>query len=915
MSLSRPTTPPTPTPAHGEYRSLPRRTAGNGNILTHSLPKTRRVVPASSLYSHYRNPRSDASLTSDVENALDYAGDSVESRSDEESQAGTEVESVLNESYLADDEDEVDADIGPSPTLGKKRTQPRESVERDEDKTGVDLGWARNKSKKRATENKPGLAKRMPTSVPTQSSPPRVVSLGTITRGITNLGTNSTVLFNNTYENSDILRPQPSLFKCAPSRRLASARRLQNRLRARKFLHAKITGGRSLTSVSCDPIADLSVFQNQKGSSKKLSREPTETSEMELSETGTKDYDTDVTMKTASFKDGEALSDANIAGQARTAMSGSDVSKEHLQQKAAQTMSFVSDNLKPEIYQAPESKLLCEITLLEAHDPLTVSERDENRLETLLDDSQSKARCRYEPKQPLSDKQVANLNLKDTSLAILQCLRPKCAPIRAAGQHYTRHLQRNSPTSLLPLRKLPSRLIYPFSKSDRVQCMLMQIKPGTNPYDRTPFPYMGKVMCGFMYARLFRARAIARLTRREAVKSFNERTKDGPWTKWVENYYFRELIPPVNKWWLESPKLLEEPAKPVHQPDRSPSTVRTDAVIAPLDTPEVDESLVSHGKRVREDSDDPQSDTCSERPIRRRTGFENDGIFRHCQSTVVEASQRARVLVQQETDLSLAATSHEEENRRYAQVRAAAEAERRRDEELQARAQEDDERIARETSLLESEFDEGIMSDGSVNAAEGTELQIASRSPSPVPTEVSFRSDPPEYDPPTHPLGGFPSRTFEPEMPFIRHVPHRSRPHTPPRQTEHLPSYAVYGWSQRTPSPPPPYNAQVDGGRLIAPRFVLDEGDVSEDEADYELSDRHHPGPSEPVIVGAFPTLQRERTVRMITPAPEIESARAFEAAIDLEEGEVVDGILDEEESDEQPVGTLQRMIRFFWGR
>jgi hypothetical protein len=202
---------------------------------------------------------------------------------------------------------------------------------------------------------------------------------------------------------------------------------------------------------------------------------------------------------------------------------------------------------------------------------------------------------------------------------------------------------------------------------------------------------------------------------------------------------------------------------------------------------------------------------------------------------------------------------------------------------------------------------------------------------------TSVMSDPPEYEPPTPPI----------RLALPLHL--RPRP-APPAPSNEVPAY---GWlaeqsggsynRRRTPSPPPPFNAQTDCQTLIAPHFIDDDEDDEEEEEQEEdgvyprsptirvarpaaAPVRRPQRPEEaiaaralPRIVGAFPeTTNLLPPVEIIAPTP-IHTRSSFEAALDMEEGDEADEALGDdnddvnEEQDSRPVlSTLGRFLRFW---
>jgi hypothetical protein len=162
----------------------------------------------------------------------------------------------------------------------------------------------------------------------------------------------------------------------------------------------------------------------------------------------------------------------------------------------------------------------------------------------------------------------------------------------------------------------------------------------------------------------------------------------------------------------------------------------------------------------------------------------------------------------------------------------------------------------------------------------------------------------------------------------------------------------AYGWlaeqsggsynRRRTPSPPPPFNAQTDCQTLIAPRFIDDD---EEDEYEVDNDDVFRRSPSvrhaalvavpprarlsstweqvavndPPRVVGAFPEMNNLLPpVEILAPNP-IHTRSSFEAALDMEEGDEADEALGDgsndvyEEQESRPVlSTLGRLLRFW---
>lgn len=166
MSPYEPTTPPTPSPAHRQFVSLPHHTASQRYPFSRQIPSTR---PSSASYSQYRDPDINASLSFDTDVVIEtqscMSEDDLNSRSD--------IESVIDADFdnqLADDEDdEVDIDTAlqesvslpqtPALFTGKKRARSWEQTPNgdgaDEAEAEGILGWSVKKGKSRAMDRKP----------------------------------------------------------------------------------------------------------------------------------------------------------------------------------------------------------------------------------------------------------------------------------------------------------------------------------------------------------------------------------------------------------------------------------------------------------------------------------------------------------------------------------------------------------------------------------------------------------------------------------------------------------------------------------------------------------------------------------------------------------------------------------------
>ncbi|OWZ37235.1 hypothetical protein C356_04612 [Cryptococcus neoformans c45] len=863
MPLYEPTTPPTPSPAPRRFVSLPHRAVTRGYPFSRRMPSTR---PSSASYSQYRDPDTDASLSFDTDVAIEtrscMSEDDLDSRSDIESA----VDAGSDDQLADDEDDEVDIDTAlqesaslprtPIVFAGKKRArgweQTLESDGDDEAEAEVVLGWPVRKGKSKAVDRKPNkFAKRLSTSSNERTAPAqmgRVVSMGGITKGISDLRASSTIISMNV----NVAHANPTQGSAHTSEALSRAagcritsRRLKNRHNCSNKRHKRKRGTRHFQQLTAsdDPFVTLPVLQDWKG----LQRFNTEVSEMDVSEAEADGrYDSDATMQSAS-----------------------DIERSTIDATVPRAV------VKPDV------------------------------------------RVRYEPEQPLSNKQLASLDreLIKSSRGIQRLPSHRNFPVRAAGQQGTSQLRRTSPTSLLPARHVITRrgsLRVPLRNSFRDY--LDNIRPGADRRipGRCEFT---PVMSGELFIALLRANAAARKARCDAIKAFNERTKDGAWRAWVGNYALREFIPPVRQWWLEDSVPQDEEA--------AVENLLPTEEITELSSSSLGDYTYESQPRIRKRTHSETSTSDSmptevsapDRQVRQRVVVEPYNASSVRRQRAFETARRVREAAQQSLlgmlrlEAERIAHEREEEERLREEARST---------EFRAAQEEADARIARELEL-----EEAAINSGPEVESEDDELDEPRRAPSPAITEASIRSDPPPYEPSSQP-GNEPSAAIGPST---RYIPHRPRPRTPPREPESLPTYTLDRWSARSPPPPPPYNAQTDRQTIIAPRIV------SEEEAPREQEVYHFggivrscssagrdtsPGPAHR-IAGAYPSPAQQ--VRIIAPVPErplVDAARAFEVAVDLEEGEDVEQEIWEEEREEgepQVVGALQRVLRFVWGR
>lgn len=160
-------------------------------------------------------------------------------------------------------------------------------------------------------------------------------------------------------------------------------------------------------------------------------------------------------------------------------------------------------------------------------------------------------------------------------------------------------------------------------------------------------------------------------------------------------------------------------------------------------------------------------------------------------------------------------------------------------------------------------------------------------------------SDPPAYD----------SATYPRHIPCPPHV----RPRLPPTPVHRLPSYATNRYSRRSPSPPPPYNAETDRQTLILPMFI---GEDDDDEDENAVAGVAVSAASEQRVVGAFPSSIGDGW------GQDEGRRNRFDAALEMEEGadadlidELTGGFEGEREREGSVVGAIGGFFRGFFGR
>ncbi|WVQ95164.1 hypothetical protein IAU59_002258 [Kwoniella sp. CBS 9459] len=531
----------------------------------------------------------------------------------------------------------------------------------------------------------------------------------------------------------------------------------------------------------------------------------------------------------------------------------------------------------------------------------------------------SKVRATYEHCIPLAKSRLDaaaasdNARLVTVNKGVQRRPRPRrrAFPERAPSQASTSHLHRSSPSSLLPARRYMTR-----SHRPPIITHKYRSKPGRVEFTST-------CVSGQSFLVALRARLANQRSRRQRVAGYNAETAQAGWRRMIGNWWGHDqVVTMVDKWWI------------------APVSAGPDEV-------EVEDILLAHVDQEDEIMLSPPASPASLNRSKKRSSGEvaredraiigaevQDRWARRNQLRLQEletynATLRARREARKEQERKAAAEAIrirlaqiaetrriEEVNRREAALRAEEE-ERRRLE----RAERDEAvrvarlaRAAREAEELHRRQEE----------AEAARLALISQTPpSPSPTESSTISDPPEYEFPFYPVvmprSGASSQS--------RRLVSASAPVPVPRRIqdarrsflELLPDYVPDRWTNRSPPPPPPYNATTDCQTLIAPVFIEDDEEENDDdttmsddddrEDEVELASPLVPARArqalrsssspEPGMVGAFPNRQlfAPIPVRHIQhPALVVDPIRAFEAALDLEEGGDGDGDGDDDE-------------------
>ncbi|WWD19272.1 hypothetical protein CI109_103730 [Kwoniella shandongensis] len=545
----------------------------------------------------------------------------------------------------------------------------------------------------------------------------------------------------------------------------------------------------------------------------------------------------------------------------------------------------------------------------------------------------TKIRACYEQDIPLTRVQLAavDMQLSNPARGIHRRPRYKAFPERVAGQHSTSHLHRRSPSSLLPVRRVLIKKSQRYAIKDKVR-----VKPG-----RTEF---NTCFNGQTFLALLRTRRAACQARRSKIQIFNERTKHGIWRSMVGNWWgHAQVVAMTNKWWL-APRLAPQTKDEVEvenilgndSDDESMATASTASTSPSSSSRAALRTFNKARKRAARESEEDNTSEVEERWARRNLLRAQELETYHLKARI--AVQRREI---------------EARRRREAEETAAA---RARVAELeQARLEQQQRRLAEEVARqLQREEAARIAREAAEEFERDREERERLQSPpSPSPTDISIVSEPPEYEFPFYPV----VMARPAHLPVLAPAPVISRRRGPvqvsPARSDILPDYLPDRYTNLSPPPPPPYNARTDCQTVIPPIFIEDddeEDDIErEDEVDLASplvpSRRGRPlrryRSSSPEVIGAFPApvIHSPTPVRHNHRAS-IDPIRAFEAALDLEEGEgeaqvdeeadqVERGVFDtESEADEveeddeegdivpggRVAGVFQRVFGLVWG-
>ncbi|WWC90464.1 uncharacterized protein L201_005399 [Kwoniella dendrophila CBS 6074] len=511
---------------------------------------------------------------------------------------------------------------------------------------------------------------------------------------------------------------------------------------------------------------------------------------------------------------------------------------------------------------------------------------------------------------------------------------------RLPGQKSTSQLHRSSPSSLLPSRRYMTRSHRPPIITHKYRSRLGKVS--FNHY----------ILTGQTFISMLRSQLSFRQDRRLNMLSYNQRTKDGEWRKMIGNWWgFEQVAKSTNKWWLTIKGPDEVEVEALLSPTIPSSDQDQDEImLSPKSFDMKDEKLNQPQKRIIEEDVNTVGSEVEERWSRRNQlrlqELQPYIASQRLQEQAKKAEQRRqRAEFIRQRLAEIAEQRRLEEVQRAEQVRsaaaaAAAEQERRRIEE--ARLLQEQEQRAAEQARIVNENAQAVLSIQQ-QQREQPSLTIPS---SPASSETStVLSDPPEYEFPIYPITlNRPNRLDHNPQPRISRIIVQAR-------SDILPDYLPDRWNNRSPPPPPPYNARTDCQTLIAPIFIEDsddeDGDSEDDDHDEEVdmasplvvSTRTRLISPEPRVIGSFPSRQLFAPVpiRASSSSAMIDPIRAFENALDLEEGleeetNIIendllgeirehDDNMDEEEEEEEDVvpgsrvaGAFQRVFGMVWG-
>lgn len=532
---------------------------------------------------------------------------------------------------------------------------------------------------------------------------------------------------------------------------------------------------------------------------------------------------------------------------------------------------------------------------------------------------------------------------------------------RLPGQQSTANLRRFSPTSLLPMREKARRKhglaahAAHATLGSRLFCVKLRVKQS-----RQPSTCIGQAVMGVIIERRKR-----QIHRRDLVKEYNARTKDGQWRgmvgAWDGAQYVRSIIDGL--WWRRTwqlpvptvsergeiatvgPRQLQgsDPADPAGERsttnddyDLPEDLAEAEAVAVAIDASVHSPAPVSipaaHVDPQRVGGiDQTRAHVALARPVRPQTRRITPGREELRRLRAEAAWQRH---IAEEREVEEAEHAMEDQRREERERREEEERDRREEEERERETRqrarmvvadrildhlEQDRlaRSARNSNAVSADARAAARSEHRPIATERNPRQVVapvrSRSPSAIAGPSASRER--SISPAPTDRSGPPDYDSEPDLPVL--MPYPVRLGAPPRRRPDppvlLPEYIdnVYRYSRRSPSPPPPYNAHTDRQTLVAPVFI----DEDEDNDDQRVLDRL-PVVAEPIIVGAFPGAHAAPALRQ-----EPAYRNGFDAALDIEEGvagddeEQVEGLFGDEGAGEAEAAPVLGAIGGWLGR